>query len=68
VYLFVDAGYLRPLMKDRLSAFLGVEVGIFWEAVKDHIKASRVFVYDAVDEEPKPGETPEAFSDSRGPS
>lgn len=61
MYLYIDAGYLRRVFQDRLSAFLGREIGIHWPSVKEELGAQRVFFYDSVDDIKRAGESETDF-------
>lgn len=60
-YLFIDAGYLRRVIDDRLVPFIGRSLPIQWDRIRSRHKAARVFYYDSLDDARKPGETDSMF-------
>ncbi|MDE2627777.1 MAG: NYN domain-containing protein [Burkholderiales bacterium] len=56
-YLFIDGGYFRRVMADRLFSFVGSEVRIRWDFLRTRTNATRVFYYDSVDNEKRQSET-----------
>jgi len=60
-YLFVDAGYLRRALKDKLENFVGIPLSIDWQKLKQTFLATRVFVYDCLDDVQRPKEQESDF-------
>lgn len=61
IYLFIDAGYLRKVMADKLHRFIGTSLDIKWESILRHFGAKRTFYYDCVEEDQRPGELDQDF-------
>ena len=59
-YLFIDGEYLRQIHRDAMDGFFGVDGDIDFLPIKEQAGAVRAFVYDAIDDEPREGETEDA--------
>jgi uncharacterized LabA/DUF88 family protein len=60
VYLFVDGGYLRSVYEQLFVPVWGDAFPIDYLQMKAHFQARRLFLYDCLDDAPKPGENPAA--------
>lgn len=60
-YLYIDARYLRHVFDDRLVTFVGRQLEVNWESVKNEMQAQRVFYYDCVDDMRRDGESEMVF-------
>ena len=56
-YAFVDGGYLREYYREAMRAFFGEEGALDFNLVRNALDAQKLFYYDSIDEEPKPGES-----------
>ena len=57
IYLFVDASFVRKLVQDTVCSFSGLQVQVNWKSLLSKFKASRVFIYDCLDDIRRLGET-----------
>jgi uncharacterized LabA/DUF88 family protein len=62
VYFFVDGGFLRKDYEDAVTPWFGGPGEIDYNALKRNIAgAHKMFYYDCLDEDQKPGESSEVF-------
>lgn len=50
LYLYVDASFLKRLISDTAENFSGLKLKIDWKKLSVKFKATRVFIYDCIDD------------------